>query len=225
MNMEERVKRLREKISVFCEKAHRNPDDIIVVAVTKTVGPERIEEAYRLGFNIFGENRVQEAREKIPQLSHLKNVKWHLIGHLQRNKVKYAVKLFDMIQSVDSFAIADEIEKRVHGKIDILIEVNTSKEPQKHGILPSEAFNLVEHILNLDNLNLKGFMTVGPYPVEEKKTRESFALLREIKDKAESEFGLRFPVLSMGMTEDFKYAILEGSTMIRIGRAIFGERY
>ncbi len=224
MNMEQRVNLLKERIERACESAGRRSEDIAIVAVTKTVDPERIEKAYRLGFEIFGENRVQEAKVKIPKLSHLKDAKWHLIGHLQRNKVKYAVRLFDMIQSVDSIKLAAEIEKRATGKIDILVEVNTSGEPEKHGIPPDNVFNLVEYVLNLKHLNPLGFMTVGPYPVEEQKSRKSFSLLREIRDKAEEKFKIKLPVLSMGMTEDFEYAILEGSTMIRIGRAIFGER-
>ena len=222
--MEQRIKILKDRIHKYCARAGRSPEEITIVAVTKTVEPERIEEAYRYGFKIFGENRVQEAREKIPKLAHLVGAKWHLIGHLQRNKVKYAVKLFDMLQSVDSIHLADEIVKRGDKKIDILIEVNTSGEPQKHGVSPREVFKLIEHILSLDNLNLKGFMTVGPYPVKETSSRKAFSLLREIRDSAEERFDMKFPVLSMGMTEDFEYAIMEGSTMIRIGRGIFGER-
>lgn len=224
MSITQRIRILKEEIEMACSQVKRNPEEVLVVAVTKTVGCESIEKAYRAGIKFFGENRVQEARKKIPLLQHLKDVEWHLIGHLQKNKVKYAVNLFDMIQSIDSQALASEIEKRVDRKINVLIEVNTTGEPQKHGILPEYVFNLVERVLDLEKLNFKGFMTVGPYPVEEKKSRKAFALLREIRDKAEEDFKIRFPILSMGMTEDFHYAILEGSTMIRIGRGIFGER-
>ena len=222
--MEQRVKILKEKIYKVCERAGRDPKEITIVAVTKTVGIERIEKAYQLGFRIFGENRVQEAREKIPALSHLKDAEWHLIGHLQKNKVKYAVKLFQIIQSVDSISLADEIEKRSEKQMNALIEVNTSGEIQKHGVLPDKALSLTEYVLKLEHISLLGFMTVGPYPVEEKKSRRAFSLLRDIRDMAEREFGVKFPVLSMGMSEDFEYAILEGSTMVRIGRAIFGDR-
>ena len=224
MNMEQRIKNLYDRIKKACDKAERDISEIQVVAVTKTVSTDRIEEAYKWGFRNFGENRVQEAREKIPNLSHLKDAKWHLIGHLQKNKVKYAVRMFDMIQSVDSEQLAYEISKRAKDNIDVLVEVNTSMEPQKHGVRPDEVFDLVEYVLSLEHLNLLGFMTVGPYPVSEKGSKRAFSLLREIRDKAEVKFDRRFPILSMGMTEDFEYAILEGSTMLRIGRGIFGER-
>ncbi len=224
MNMEERVKILKDKIKEACEKSHRNADEIAIVAVTKTISPDKIEKAYSLGFRLFGENRVQEARDKIPQLEHLEDAIWHLIGHLQTNKVKYAVKLFSMIQSVDSVKLLEEINKRAEKRIPVLIEVNTSGEPQKHGVNPWDVSRIVEFALSLENIEVMGFMTVGPYPVDELKSRRAFSLLREIREKIESEFERRFPILSMGMTEDFEYAILEGSNMLRIGRGIFGER-
>ncbi len=224
MNMEERIKILKERIERACEKANRSSEDITIVAVTKTVQKEYIEKAYSMGFKIFGENRVQEAREKMPSLKHLEDAKWHLIGHLQTNKVKYAVKLFSMIQSVDSIKLIAEIEKRAVKKMPILIEVNTSGEPQKHGADPWNVSRIIEYAMSTEMVEVMGFMTVGPYPVEEEKSRKAFSLLREVKNGCEKEFDRKFPVLSMGMTEDFEYAILEGSTMLRIGRGIFGER-
>ncbi len=224
MNMEERIKLLKERIRKACEKAGRSAEEIAIVAVTKTIPVEAIEKAYFLGFRLFGENRVQEARDKIPQLTHLEEARWHLIGHLQTNKVKYAVKLFSMIQSVDSIKLLEELEKRAEKKVHVLIEVNTSGEPQKHGVNPWDVSRVVEFAISLENIEVMGFMTVGPYPVEETKSRKAFALLREIRESQEREFGRRFPILSMGMTEDFEYAILEGSNMLRIGRGIFGER-
>ncbi len=224
MNIEARLRVLKERISAACEKVKRDPNEIAIVAVTKTIPAQLIEEAYALGLRLFGENRVQEAREKIPQLAHLQGARWHLVGHLQTNKVKYAVKLFSMIQSADSVRLLEEINKRARNKMPVLIEVNTSAEPQKHGIHPVHVSRLLEKALSLEKIEVMGFMTVGPYPVDEKRSRKAFALLREIKEKAEKEFERTFSVLSMGMTEDFEYAIWEGSTMLRIGRGIFGER-
>lgn len=222
MTIKERVEILKENIGNSLAKAGRSGEKITVVGVTKGIDIERIIEGIKLGINILGENRVQEAREKIPQIS--LPCQWHLIGHLQKNKVKYAVKLFDMIQSVDSIKLAELLNKKLDRKLDILIEVNTSGEPQKFGVTPEKLADLIDTILNLKNLNLLGLMTVGPYPIEEKKSRAAFSLLRELRDQMENRFKIKLPVLSMGMTEDFEYAILEGANMLRIGRGIYGER-
>ena len=222
MTIAERIKKLKEEINETLVKAGRENDKITIVGVTKGIDIPRIIEGINNGINILGENRVQEAREKIPQID--LPCEWHLIGHLQNNKVKYAVKLFRMIQSVDNEELAELINKKTPQRMDILIEVNTSGEPQKFGVPPEEAGRLVEAIIKLENLNLLGLMTVGPYPVDEKKSRRAFALLRETRDRLEKEFGISLPILSMGMTEDFKYAILEGANMLRIGRGIYGER-
>lgn len=222
MTIKERIEILKENIGNSLAKAGRSGEKITVVGVTKGIDIERIIEGIKLGINILGENRVQEAREKIPQIS--LPCQWHLIGHLQKNKVKYAVKLFDMIQSVDSIELAELLNKKLDRKLDILIEVNTSGEPQKFGVTPEKLADLIDTILNLKNLNLLGLMTVGPYPIEEKKSRAAFSLLRELRDQMENRFKIKLPVLSMGMTEDFEYAILEGANMLRIGRGIYGER-
>jgi len=221
MSIRERVKILISTVEEIKAKCGRK-DEIIIEGITKGVNVERIVEAYHAGIKIMGENRIQEAREKIPNLD--LEIEWHLVGHLQRNKAKYAVKLFKMIESVDSIELAREINRRVPSKIDILVEVNTSGEPQKFGVSPESLGPLIDEILKMEKLVLKGLMTVGPYPVEEKKSRRAFALLRELKDKMEQEFDIQLPVLSMGMTEDYEYAIMEGSTLLRIGRGIFGER-
>ncbi len=222
MTIKERIKILREKIADALEKAGRSNEEITVVGVTKGIDIERIIEGIKLGIHILGENRVQEAREKIPLIN--LPCQWHLIGHLQKNKVKYAVKLFDMIQSVDSIELAGLLNKKLNKKIDILIEVNTSGEPQKFGIAPEKLPALIDSILGMENLNLLGLMTVGPYPVEEYRSRKAFSLLRELRDNMERRFKVKLPILSMGMTEDFEYAILEGANMLRIGRGIYGER-
>ena len=222
MTVKERIERLKEQINEALVRAGRENESITIVGVTKGIDIPRIIEGIENGINILGENRVQEAREKIPQIT--LPCEWHLIGHLQKNKVKYAVKLFKMIQSVDNVELAELINRKALERMDILIEVNTSGEPQKYGVSPDEAGKLVESILNLPNLKLLGLMTVGPYPVDEKKSRKAFALLRETRDRLEKEFRISLPILSMGMTEDFEYAILEGANMLRIGRGIYGER-
>jgi len=222
MTVKERIEKLKEQINEALARAGRENESITIVGVTKGIDIPRIIEGIENGINILGENRVQEAREKIPQIT--LPCQWHLIGHLQKNKVKYAVKLFKMIQSVDNEELAELINKKTPERMDILIEINTSGEPQKYGVSPDEAGKLVESILNLPNLRLLGLMTVGPYPVDEKKSRKAFALLRETRDRLEKEFGISLPILSMGMTEDFEYAILEGANMLRIGRGIYGER-
>ena len=222
MTVKERIEKLKERIKEALVRAGRENETITIVGVTKGVDIPRIIEGIKNGINILGENRVQEAREKIPQIT--LPCEWHLVGHLQKNKVKYAVKLFKMIQSVDNVELAELIDKKTPERMDILIEVNTSGEPQKYGVHPDNAPGLVEKILSLSNLRLLGLMTVGPYPVDEKKSRKAFALLRETRNKLEKEFEISLPILSMGMTEDFEYAILEGANMLRIGRGIYGER-
>lgn len=228
MNLEEweKLKRnyenLLEKIEKSASLSGRKKEDILIVAATKGVSHTKIEMAIKLGIKIIGENRVQEAEEKIPKVKG--ECEWHMIGTLQRNKVKKAIKIFQMIQSVDSIKIADEINKKVGKPYPVLIEVNTSFEETKHGFLPEEILMSFEKLLSLKNLSIKGFFTLGPYPVEEKKSRKAFSLLRNLKEKIEREYEINLPYLSMGMSEDFEYAILEGANMIRIGRFLFGER-
>lgn len=222
MTIKERIEILKERIEKALQNAGRKGEKVEIVGVTKGIDVDRIVEGIRYGITKLGENRVQEAREKIPLVN--LPCEWHMVGHLQKNKVKYAVKLFKMIQSVDSYELADLINRKTPQKMDVLIEVNTSGEPQKYGVSPDALLGLIEKILGLKNLNLQGLMTVGPYPVEERRSRKSFALLRDLRDEAEMRFGIKLPILSMGMTEDFEYAILEGSTMLRIGRGIYGER-
>jgi len=221
--------KLKSNYEILIEKIEKNAtifgrkkEDIIIVAATKGVPSYKIEMAIDLGIKIIGENRVQEAEKKINEIK--RNAEWHMIGNLQRNKVKKAIKIFKMIQSVDSLKIAEEIDKRAMDKYPVLIEVNTSFEETKHGFLPEELFKNFEILLSFKNLKILGLFTLGPYPVEEKKSREAFKNLRELKEKIEKEYNLNLPYLSMGMSEDFEYAIQEGANMIRIGRFLFGER-
>ncbi len=206
----------------WAQRAGRKPEEIKVLLVTKTFGPEVIMEAYQAGHRLFGENRVQEAAEKIPKLP--KDITWHMVGHLQTNKVKRALELFHLIESVDRPKLVWEIAKRASEPVPCYLEINTSGEETKHGVKPEEAPRLLEEALNSGKLKVLGLMTVGPYPPEERRSRRAFALLRELRDQLEGEFGVRLPVLSMGMTDDFGCAILEGTTEIRVGRAVFGER-
>jgi pyridoxal phosphate enzyme (YggS family) len=218
--IEENIKRLRENIEDI--KARYGIErDIVIEAVTKGVDAEGILWAYEAGIKVMGENRVQEALLKIPFLS--LDIEWHLVGHLQTNKVKHALKVFKVIESVDRVELVEALDKRLDKTLEIFIEVNTSMEPQKTGCKIEEVNNLVEEVLRREKLVLTGLMTIGPYPVEEKKSREAFSKLRELKERIEKDFGIHLQWLSMGMTEDYPYAIMEGANLLRIGRGIFGE--
>jgi len=217
-----RIEELQNRIYDLARKAGRNPEEIIILGATKGVSIEKIEAAIQAGIRYFGENTVQEADRKIPLIGD--RVEWHMIGHLQRNKVKKAVRLFHVIESLDSIRLAKEIEKRVSSPIDCLIEVNTSGEFQKYGVGPEEVVNFFQQVASFEKIRIKGLMTVGPYPPSQERSKASFRMLRLIKDRLEKIFKVDLPILSMGMSEDFEWAVEEGATILRIGRAIFGER-
>ena len=226
--IEHNLRIVREKIRHAAAKRGKTGADITLVAVTKTFPPEIISKAIALGVQNIGENRVQEARQKFPEIR--EKVTRHMIGHLQKNKVKYAVRLFDMIQSVDSVSLAEEINARVAtanlGKMPVLIQVNTSNEPQKSGCQIGEALVLLKAIDRLPNLIARGFMTVALFSDDPEKVRPCFKVLKKIYNSAETltlERG-KIDTLSMGMSADFEVAIEEGANMVRIGSAIFGER-
>jgi pyridoxal phosphate enzyme (YggS family) len=211
-------------------RAGRKPADVRLVAVTKTVDVILIQKAIDAGLRVFGENRVQEAREKIDYLGGrpgvATGVQWHLIGPLQRNKAKYAVGLFDLIHSVDSAALADELERHAlkTGKLQkILVEVKLSEEETKHGVAEDGLELLLEHISGLNGLALQGLMTIPPFFGDPEEARPYFRRLRELRDDLQKK-GFHLPELSMGMSNDFEVAIAEGATFVRIGTAIFGER-
>ncbi len=225
MGIKENYEKIREEIEKACDKVGRKPEEVKVLGATKTRSLEEIKEAYRVGIRLFGENRVQEAREKIPNLKELQGAQWHMIGHLQRNKVKYAVELFNAIETVDRKSLVDEIEKRLKGReMEVLIEVKLSFEESKHGCRPEEVKELAEYILERPNLKLKGLMTVPPFYEDVELVRPFFIRLREIKEKLEEELKVELPELSMGMSHDFKVAVEEGATIVRIGTALFGPR-
>ncbi len=224
MGIKENLERVKERIARAAQSVGRDPSEVLLVAVSKTVEPARILEAVEAGVTDLGENRVQEARSKIEELGRI--ARWHLIGTLQRNKAKYAVKLFDMIQSVDSIPLVEELEKRAsrEGKvIPVLVEVKTSPEETKHGVAPEDVDRVVDRILETHHLDFKGLMTIAPYVEDPELARPSFVELRRIKERLQAR-GVAVEHLSMGMSGDFEVAIQEGATMVRIGTAIFGPR-
>jgi pyridoxal phosphate enzyme (YggS family) len=219
-----RLARLQENIAAAAKRAGRDPAGIELVAVSKTQPVENIQQALRAGLLHFGENKVQEARGKIESIG--RGV-WHLVGHLQTNKVRDAVRLFDSIDSVDRLELAEEIARRaeVVGKVqNVLLQVNIAGESAKFGCAPGSARALAEAINALPRLALHGLMTIAPYSPEPEKSRPHFAGLRRLRDSIQVETGLHLPVLSMGMSGDYAVAIEEGSTSVRIGTALFGER-
>ena len=226
MEVRKNVQKIKERIERACERVGRDPGEVSILAASKTRTPEEIREVFEAGIRLFGENRVQEARDKIPLLSDLP-IEWHMIGHLQRNKVKYAVNLFDVVESLDSKELADELEKRlskVGKRMRVFIEVKLSPEETKHGCSPEEALELAKYVLSLEHLKLEGLMTVPPYFEDLELVRPYFRKLREIRDNLEDALGINLPHLSMGMSHDFEVAVEEGATIVRIGTAIFGER-
>lgn len=225
MSIIENYNHIIEQIKMIALRAGKNPLDITLIAVSKTFPPEIIQQAIDGGITIFGENRVQEAKAKIPQLKG--SFTFHLVGHLQSNKAKDAVKLFDCIHSIDKLSTAIEVDKeakKINKIQNILIEVNTSGEPSKFGVEPEKALELCKGILDLQNLNCLGLMTVGPLTEDRNRIREAFKRLRFLLEEINRSLGISLKQLSMGMSDDFDIAIEEGATMVRIGTAIFGQR-
>ncbi len=230
------VQELRTRIAAAAVRSKRDPESIVLVAVTKTYPIEYIQAAAEAGVTVIGESKVQEAREKaslLQQAASRPRVEWHLVGHLQTNKVRPAVELFDMVHSVDSFRLASEIDRRAYTKdkvMPILIEVNTSREKSKYGIDPDDTLEVVKRIAELKNVRIKGLMTIGGLTAatagDEVRTRSYFRRLRELRDFVADQkiSNTDMAHLSMGMSSDFEIAVEEGATMVRIGTAIFGKR-
>jgi hypothetical protein len=213
-----------ERIEKAARKVGREPGEIKLVAVSKTVESARIKEAIEVGVSILGENYVQEAQKKIEEIG--RTVSWHFIGHLQSNKAKYAVSLFDMIHSLDSISLAEELNRRAEKEgrtMNAMIEVNLSGEATKFGAEEERAFDIARRVLNLSHLSLVGLMTMPPYFDDPEMSRPYYIRLRELKEKMIKE-GIPLRELSMGMSNDFEIAIEEGATFVRVGTAIFGER-
>lgn len=223
--IQENIHKLRQEIGETCSDCGRNPSEIMLIAVSKTYPVSAVAEAHKSGIINFGENKAQELRDKAEEYS--EGINWHFIGHLQRKNVKYAVRAAEYIHSVDSIKLADEIQKRAEAENKVqkvLLEVNTSGEESKFGLQRNEdVIALTEYINELSNLKLIGLMTMAPYTEDERIIRNCFRMLREMKEKVNSK-GFNLTELSMGMSNDYKIAIEEGSTMLRIGTAVFGQR-
>jgi PLP dependent protein len=211
--------RVQAAIAAACTRAKRSPDEVLLIAVSKTVEVERIRQAIAAGVPALGENRVQEARDKIAVLGH--PVPWHLIGSLQTNKAKDAARLFDWVHSVDRLDLAEELDRRATAlgrTVDALIEVNVGEEPQKAGVPPHEIRPLLTAVDGLRGIRIRGLMAIPPVTDDAERSRPYFRRLRELRDT----LGLEH--LSMGMTADFEVAVEEGATMVRVGTAVFGPR-
>ena len=223
-----RIERVREQIADAAARAGRDPSAITLIAASKTRSPEEIAEAVAAGIEHVGENRVQEAAEKVGRVRELlgRDPTWHLIGTLQRNKSRQALELFDLIQSVDSVRIAEALAARAEGRqVPLLLEVYLGDDPARPGFRPDDLESALTSIAALPGLDLRGLMTVAPLGLEEEQTRAAFRRLRELRDTLRTRHpGSTLDALSMGMSEDFGLAIEEGATMVRVGRAIFGER-
>ncbi len=223
------ARRLQDEIAAEAVRLGRSPDEITLVAVTKKFGPEIVSAAAACGLTDFGENRIQEAKTKIPAVPAANPIRWHLIGHLQSNKAKEAIQLFDLIHSVDSLELIRILNRRAdleEKPQDILIQVNTSGEPQKSGCAPSHVHDLARAVAVMPFLRLRGLMTIGPFVEDRGPIERSFRMLRREFDRLKSaDLGDgEMQYCSMGMTDDWRIALAEGANMLRIGRAIFGER-
>ena len=224
--IKENITRIRQRIQNASVRVNRSDaGDITLLVVTKGRTPAQIKEVIDAGVVDIGENKIQEALTKFHQLP---RIKWHMVGHLQTNKVKEAVKLFDLIHSVDTLRVAWEIDKQaalINKVQDILVQVNTSGEQSKFGLKPNETVEVIKEISQMKNIKVKGLMTIAPWVDDSVKLRPYFRTLRELRDKINqlSVINCPLPVLSMGMTDDFEVAIEEGATIVRLGRAIFED--
>lgn len=223
----ENIRIVREKIAAAALRVGRDPSEVKLMGVTKTVDDERIIESIRAGIDIIGENYVQEAKRKIEKMG--RSLPWHLIGHLQTNKAKYAVKFFDMIHSVDRIALAQELSRRagmINTEVKILIEVNVSGEGSKEGVAPEQAIAFVRDVAQVPNLKIRGLMSMAPWFDDQEQARPYFRRLRELRDAiARADMtGVVMRELSMGMSGDYEVAVEEGATIVRIGTKIFGAR-
>jgi len=217
--------RVREQIARAAAKSGRAADQVELVAITKTHPAGKVRESIEAGQTLFGESRVQEARAKIPDLP--SNIRWHFVGHLQKNKIRHALPLFELIHSVDSLALAQDVnriaeEDGLHPRV--LLEVNLAGEGSKFGFAPEKLREDLENLLALPRLSILGLMTIPPLADEAEASRKYFVQLRELRDRLQTEFHVDLAQLSMGMTQDFAVAVEEGATLVRVGTAIFGER-
>ena len=225
VSIAENLERVREQITQAAAKAGRPVNEIELVAITKKHPAEKVREAVEAGHTLFGESRVQEARAKIPELP--SNLRWHFVGHLQKNKIRHAPPLFELFHGVDSLALAQEVdriaaEEGAHSRV--LLEVNVAGEGSKFGFKAETLRAEIGSLLTLPRLSIEGLMCIPPLTEEAEASRKFFVQLRELRNSLEKEFDVKFPHLSMGMTQDFWIAVEEGATLVRVGTAIFGER-
>jgi PLP dependent protein len=225
MSFADNLATIQQRIRAACNRAGRDAESVLLLAVSKTHPTEAIGEAVRCGQIFFGENKVQEAKVKIP--SSPGRARWHFIGHLQSNKVRDAVELFEMIQSVDSLGLAQEISKRCEQasrEMPVLLEVNVARESSKFGYNPERLLAELKELNSLPRIAIHGLMTIPPFSQDPEKSRPHFRRLRELKSQCEDILGAPLPHLSMGMSGDFEIAIEEGATIVRVGTALFGPR-
>ena len=223
----ENLKDVERRVRMACERSGRKREEVTLIAVSKTKPVEMLREAYEAGARYFGENKVQELADKYESMP--PDIHWQMIGHLQRNKVKYIIDKAELIHSVDSLRLAETIDKEAGKKgitANVLLEVNMAKEESKFGIMPEEVIDFVREIVRFQNIRVKGLMTIAPFVDNPEENRKHFANLRKLsvdigKEKVNN---VNMSILSMGMTNDFEVAIEEGATMVRVGTAIFGER-
>jgi pyridoxal phosphate enzyme (YggS family) len=223
--LQENLTRIRSRIDQACERSGRQPDSVRLMAVSKNQPPERVAEAASAGLTLFGENRIQDAKVKIPLCPG--QLEWHFIGHLQSNKSRDAVSLFQVVQGVDSLALAEELQKQALKQarsLPILLEVNVAGESSKFGWNPDRLLAELPQLNALNRLEVHGLMTIAPYAVDPEQVRPIFRRLRELRDRCIDLLGAPLPVLSMGMSGDLEVAIEEGATLVRVGTALFGER-
>lgn len=219
------LSRIHARIAEACSRAGRAPSSVTLVAVSKTMPAQRVRDAMSAGQAVFGENRVQEALGKIPEVGGA--ARWHLIGHLQRNKARHVVGAFELIHSLDGAGLARELDRRcaTAGTAQpVLLQLNLSRESTKHGVGEAGLHALLDTVAELPRLELRGLMTIPPPVDDPEDNRRWFARLRELAERAAGRLGRPLPELSMGMTDDFEVAIEEGATLVRVGRALFGER-
>jgi pyridoxal phosphate enzyme (YggS family) len=221
----ENLERVRERIAQAAAKSGRSVDDVDLVAISKTHAAEKVRDAIEAGQTLFGESRVQEARIKIPDLP--SSTRWHFVGHLQKNKIRHALLFFELIHSVDSLALGEDInriaeEDGLHPRV--LLEVNVAGEGSKFGFDPEKLRAELESLLALPRLSILGLMCIPPIADEAEASRKYFVALRELRDRVQTEFHVDLAQLSMGMTQDYAVAVEEGATLVRVGTAIFGER-
>lgn len=223
----ENLKEVEERVKKACERSGRRREDVTLIAVSKTKPIEMLQEAYEAGARYFGENKVQELADKYEVMP--ADIHWQMIGHLQRNKVKYIIDKAELIHSVDSLRLAETIDKEAAKKgvtANVLLEVNMAKEESKFGLMPEEVMDFVKEIVRFQNIRVQGLMTIAPFVDDPEENRIHFANLRKLsvdigKEKVNN---VNMSILSMGMTNDFEVAIEEGATMVRVGTAVFGER-